>query len=128
MIDMIGGAIGLLALVLAWYFWSHESPRLRRQRELEGEKGLQAFRTIVQEEIEKAILKDRSDREPGRVISLTDRQQIADIANTSAASVLAEMTTGALPFLHIGPPDVRGGPFYGPTSGPPGMPPGGTVK
>lgn len=118
MIDMIGGAIGLLALILAWYFWSHESPRLRRQRKLEGEKDLQALRTIVQEEIEKAILKDRADREPGRVTSLTERQRIADIARASA-----EIAT--MGFSHVGPPDgPSGAPFYGETSDHPWPRPG----
>ena len=126
-IGLGGLLVGIAGLVVGSYFWSHESPRLRRNREAEldalGLKLGESFEVKAQEIATKAadIALSKREEHPEQPLTIPVREQIAVASATAAIQQVN-------PLWHLRPPLTPGGPFYRPTGGPPGMPPGGTVK
>jgi hypothetical protein len=92
---MIGAAIGLIALVVAGYFWSHESPRLRRKRELEEKKRSEDDRKAqgdLLEEFGKKLILELT----GKPATPFEQKEIARIADSSAAKATWHVMGGGM--------------------------------
>jgi hypothetical protein len=113
-IGLGGLLIGIAGLVVGWYFWSHESPRLRRNRELELDalsvKLDEKAQEIATKAADIALTKREEHPEP---LTISVREQIA-VASATAA--VAQVN----PLWHLRPPFTPGGPWPRPGGGPPG--------
>ena len=96
-IGLGGLLVGIAGLVVGRYFWSHESPILRRNREADDEKKLQKFQAILEKSTQenRAFLEEALERRPlGEMTPLWTRFNEAASANMTAASGIFKVTGG----------------------------------
>ena len=88
-VGLIGVAIGVIGLIAAWYSWTHESPRLRRNRESELADLIVKLGEIFEVKTSKMAdmtltkLLSWQKEHPGELATESVRQQIAYVSTVS---------------------------------------------
>jgi hypothetical protein len=127
---MIVGIVGIvIGAFFAWYCWTHESPKLRKNRIVQDKKTreehqasqealIRGFRetqesmiqkfdvmmkTTVASEVQKALENYRRTHEPDKPITAEEREVFAVIAEASGDSVIQTLGSAAIlfePLMH----------------------------
>lgn len=93
---IVGTVVGIIGLLFAWYSWTHESPRLRHDRESQLE-------AVAVKAAEIALTRERENREPGRPITPAEREKISADAHQIFLTGIASGASGAVGNLKVVP-------------------------
>jgi hypothetical protein len=89
---MIGAAIGVIGLLVGWYFWSHESPRLRRERMTREQENGKTLREVVREGNETLMQGiTRIIGSSGRPFTPAESEELHKLAQTTYSTTLSRI-------------------------------------